>query len=147
VLGEVVGLAALVLILAGGLQGFPALLRILEGGIAGFLIFLFLFLLGRVMGWIFHFGQGIEPLGFGDVILAGLVGVATGWPAVLMAILLSIILAGIAGMILLTVSLAKGETAGNATMAYGPYLLISGLIVYFYAGPFLNWILNGLTLF
>jgi leader peptidase (prepilin peptidase)/N-methyltransferase len=147
VLGEVVGLAALVLLLAGGLRGYPALLNILAGGAAGFLIFLLLFLLGRVMSWMFHLGQGIEPLGFGDVILAGLVGVVTGWPAVLMAVLLSIFLAGIAGIILLIVSLAKGESAGNATMAYGPYLLISGLIVYFYGGPFLNWILNGLSFY
>jgi leader peptidase (prepilin peptidase)/N-methyltransferase len=147
VLGEVVGLAALVLVLAAGLKGYPALLRILEGGIAGFLIFLFLFLLGRLFSWIFHLGQGIEPLGFGDVILAGLVGIATGWPAVLLAILLSVILAGLAGMILLILSVAKGESAGTATMAYGPYLLVSGLVVYFYAGPFLGWVLTGLTVF
>lgn len=144
VLGEVVGLAALVLILAAFSQGLPSLLRILEGGVAGLLIFLLLYLLGKGMSWAFHLGQGIEPLGFGDVILAGLVGVATGWPSVLMAILLSIILAGLVGVVLLTVSILKGESAGNATMAYGPYLLISGLIVYFYAGPFLNWILSGL---
>jgi leader peptidase (prepilin peptidase)/N-methyltransferase len=145
VLGEVVGLSALILILGGGLQGFPALLRILEGGLAGFLIFLFLFFLGKALGWIFRLGQGIEPLGFGDVILAGLVGIATGWPSVLLAILLSIIIAGFAGLILLIVSLVKGESAGTATMAYGPYLLVSGLIVYFYAGPFLNWILTRLA--
>jgi len=147
VLGEVVGLAALVLILTAGLQGIPTLLRVLEGGIAGFLIFLILFLLGRLLGWIFHFGEGIEPLGFGDVILAGLVGIATGWPAVLMAVILSIILAGIAGVILLIVLLVKGKSAGKATMAYGPYLLVSGLIVCFYATPFLNWILNTLMAF
>jgi hypothetical protein len=32
-------------------------------------------------------------------------------------------------------------------MAYGPYLMISGLIVCFYGGPFLEWILNALTFF
>jgi leader peptidase (prepilin peptidase) / N-methyltransferase len=144
VLGEVVGLAALVLVLAAGLQGVPTLLRVLEGGVAGFLLFLLLFLLGRLLDWIFHFGGGIEPLGFGDVLLAGLIGIATGWPAVLLAVILSIILAGIAGVILLIVSLGRGESARTATMAYGPYLLVSGLIVCFYATPFLNWILNTL---
>lgn len=147
VLVEVVGLSALILVLIGGFQGYPALLRILEGGMAGFLLFLLLFLLGRLLGWIFHFGQGTEPLGFGDVILAGLVGVATGWPAVIMAVMLSIFLAGIAGMVLLIVALVERKPAGSATMAYGPYLLVSGLIVCFYGGPFLNWILKAFAIY
>ncbi len=147
VLVGVVGLAAFVLILAGGLRGYPALLRTLGGGIAGFLIFLFLYLLGGLLGRLFHLGEGIEPLGFGDVILAGLVGVAVGWPSVLIAVLFSIILAGLAGLALILVSLLKRESPRTATMAYGPYLMIAGLLVSFYGGPFLVWILNGITVF
>jgi leader peptidase (prepilin peptidase)/N-methyltransferase len=145
VFGEVVGLASLVLIALGALRGYPAFLRTLGGGIAGFLIFLFLYLLGKLLGRLFHLGEGIEPLGLGDVFLAGLVGFAAGWPAVLAAVLCSILLAGVVGLILLAVTFLKGESPRNATMAYGPYLLISGLIVCFYGGPFLEWILNGLT--
>lgn len=142
VFGEIVGLVALVLVLFAGTRGFPTFFRTLGGGIAGFLIFLFLYWLGGLLGRLFHLGQGIEPLGFGDVILAGLVGVAAGWPSILAAVLLSILLAGIAGLILLIVSILRGESAGNATMAYGPYLMISGLIICFYGGPFLQWLLT-----
>jgi leader peptidase (prepilin peptidase)/N-methyltransferase len=147
VFGAVVGLVALVLVLFAGARGFPAFFRALGGGLAGFLIFLFLYLLGGLLGRLFHLGQGIEPLGFGDVILAGVVGVATGWPSILAAVLLSILLAGIAGLVLLIVSILRGESPGNATMAYGPYLMISGLIICFYGGPFLQWLLNSLTVF
>jgi len=147
VLGGVVGLAALVLILAGGLRGYPALVRTLGGGIAGFLIFLLLYLLGKLLGRLLHLGQGIEPLGFGDVILGGLVGVAAGWPGVILAVLFSIILAGAAALLLLIVAFIKGESPRNATMAYGPYLMISGLIVCLYGGPFLEWMINGLAVF
>lgn len=147
VLGGVVGLAALVLIVTGGLQGYPGLLRTLGGGIAGFLIFLFLYLLGGLLGRLFHLGEGIEPLGFGDVILAGLVGVATGWPSVLLAVLFSIILAGLVGLVLLAVAWMRGESPRDATMAYGPYLMISGLLVCFFGGPFLEWTINAMTFF
>jgi leader peptidase (prepilin peptidase)/N-methyltransferase len=147
VLGEVVGMASLILVSVGLLRGLPTLIWTVEGGAAGFMIYLLLFLLGSVMANIFHLGHGIEPLGFGDVILAGLVGLATGWPAVLMTVFLSIFLAGIAGLILLCYSLVRRIPLGNATMAYGPYLLISGLMVYFYGGPLLEWILNSVTFF
>ncbi len=113
------------------------------GGIAGFLIFLFLYWLGGLLGRLFHLGQGIEPLGFGDVILAGLVGVAAGWPSILAAVLLSILLAGSSRIDLTDrFDFQRGNRRGNATMAYGPYLMISGLMICFYGGPFLEWLLT-----
>lgn len=147
VLGGVVGLVSLVLLLCGLLRGFSSLVWMVEGGVAGLLIFLVLYLLGWLMGKIFHIGHGIEPLGFGDVILAALVGIVTGWPAVLMAVFLSIFIAGIAGIILLFFSAVRRMPLRNATMAYGPYLLISGLMVHFFGGALVEWIVNSMTVF
>jgi prepilin signal peptidase PulO-like enzyme (type II secretory pathway) len=146
VLGEVVGLVSLILLLCGLLRGFSSLVWMVEGGAGGLLIFLLLYLLGWLMGKVFHIGHGIEPLGFGDVILAALVGIVTGWPAVLMAVFLSIFIAGIAGVILFFLSAVRRVPLGTATMAYGPYLLISGLIVYFFGGPLVEWIANSIAI-
>jgi leader peptidase (prepilin peptidase) / N-methyltransferase len=145
VLVEAVGLVSLLLILDGWIVGAETLARILAGGLTGFAVFLFLFLLGKGLAMAFRLGGGTEPLGFGDVILATLVGFVTGWPAVLLAIFVSIFLGGIVGGILLVISLIRKRPVNTATMAYGPYLLIAGLLVYFYGGPFLGGIMNLLS--
>ncbi|MBN1440100.1 MAG: prepilin peptidase [Anaerolineales bacterium] len=135
---EAVALASLFLVLAGWSRGAEHLWRVLGGGAAGFVVFLSLFLFGKILSGLFRLGGGIEPLGFGDVILAALVGLATGWPAVLAAMFLSIFLGGIAGVGLLAASLIRRNPLQTATMAYGPYLLLAGLIVFFFGGPFLE---------
>jgi prepilin signal peptidase PulO-like enzyme (type II secretory pathway) len=147
VLGEAVGLVSLVVIVDGALLGADSLGRVLLGGLAGFLVFLVLFFLGKLLARLFRIGQGAEPLGFGDVILAALVGFATGWPSILLAVFLSIFLGGAAGLILLSLSFLKGKLPVHATMAYGPYLLLAGLIVFFYGGRFLQGILDLIVLF
>lgn len=139
---EAVGLVSLILILGNWITGVDGLLHSLGGGLAGFGIFLFLFLLGKLLAGLFKLGQGTEPLGFGDVILAALVGFATGWPAILLAIFASIFLGGIIGLIFALFTLIKRSPLQTATMAYGPYLMISGLLVYFYGTPFLGGIIN-----
>jgi len=131
---EAVALAAAVFLVDAGIRGTDSLLRALAGGLGGFAVFLALFFLGRALAAVFRLGQGIEPLGFGDVILAALVGFVVGWPGVVLTISLSVVLGGIAGLVLLIVAWRKGTPLRNATMAYGPYLLISGALVFFYSG-------------
>lgn len=144
---EAVALVSVLLLLDGWILGTESLVRMLEGGGAGFAIFLLLFFLGRFLAGIFRLGQGIEPLGFGDVILAALVGFVTGWPAVLLAIFVSVFLGGIAGLVLSVFSIFKRSPLQNATMAYGPYLLMAGLLVYFYGGQFLGGVMDVLAVF
>jgi prepilin signal peptidase PulO-like enzyme (type II secretory pathway) len=139
---EAVGLVSLLLVLNGWTHGAEGLLRTLGGGLIGFAIFLILFFLGKILAFLFRLGEGSEPLGFGDVILAALVGFTVGWPAVLLAMFVSIFLGGLVGGILLVVSYTRRDPLRAATMAYGPYLLIAGLLVYFYGGPFLTGLLN-----
>jgi prepilin signal peptidase PulO-like enzyme (type II secretory pathway) len=142
VIGEAV-LAASFLIFLGGLSmGGNIWKNMIGGGLAGASVFFILFLLGKLLAWLFRLGQGIEPLGLGDVILAGIVGVVTGWPAVLLAIFFSIFFAGFIGLTILCLNVIRRRSVTEATMAYGPYLLISGLIVYFYAGPVLDRMLQ-----
>jgi leader peptidase (prepilin peptidase)/N-methyltransferase len=147
VLVESVALVSLALLLDGLTSGTEIPLRMLLGGLGGFSIFMLLFLLGKLLAVMFRIGGDIEPLGFGDVILAAFVGFITGWPAILLAIFVSIFLGGIAGVGLVIIMSVKRSSLNNATMAYGPYLLMAGLLIYFFGTPFLGGILNLLNAF
>ncbi len=147
VIVEVVALASLALLLDGLTGGAEPALRMLGGGLAGLVIFLLLFFLGKLLSMVFGIGGGAEPLGFGDVILAAFIGFITGWPAILLAVFVSIFLGGIAGLSLAIVMAVKRASLRNITMAYGPYLLMAGLLVYFYGTPFMGGILNILEAF
>jgi leader peptidase (prepilin peptidase)/N-methyltransferase len=147
VIVEAVALVSLTLLLDGLTYGAGRLLGMLFGGLAGFAIFLLLFLLGKLLAALFRIGGNIEPLGFGDVVLAAFIGFITGWPAILLAIFVSIFLGGIAGLGLILVMAVKKSPLNNATMAYGPYLLMAGLLIYFFGTPFLGGILNILGAF
>jgi prepilin signal peptidase PulO-like enzyme (type II secretory pathway) len=139
---EAVALVCLALLLIRWLSGGDVLIRTLIGGIAGLAIFLILFLLGEALSILFKLGQGAEPLGFGDVILAALVGCITGWPSILLAVFLSIFLGGIFGLGFAVFALVRRSPLRTATMAYGPYLLLSALIVFYFGTPFLGAFLN-----
>ena len=144
---EAVALVSLILLLEGWILGTDNLIRMLEGGLVGFAVFLLFYFFGKFLAGLLNLGQGIEPLGFGDVILAALVGFVTGWPAILLAIFVSIILGGMAGLGLSVFSLLKKSPLQNATMAYGPYLLVAGLLVYFFGGQILGGVMNIFNVF
>ena len=144
---EAVLFVSLALLLDGLTNGVDIPMRLLIGGSAGFAIFFLLFLLGKVLAFVFGFGHDVEPLGFGDVILAAFIGIITGWPAILLAIFVSIFFGGFAGLALALILAIKRSPLKNATMAYGPYLLMAGMLVYFFGTPFLGGILNFLAAF
>lgn len=133
-------LSAAILLLklpAGG----TTIISALEGAGAGLLVFLLLYLLGWILSWVFRIGGGIEPLGLGDVILAGVIGLATGWPSVLMALFISVFLGGLIGVAMLVWNLLRRRPLTGVTMAYGPYLLLAGVLVYFAGGPIISSLL------
>lgn len=111
------------------LHGFT---KTILGGISGFIVFLGLYYLGKVFARRMSKKNGDsieeEALGFGDVHLAGIVGLLTGFPYVFTALLFAIILGGIisAGLILLAV-LKKDYQAFQA-IPYGPFIIFGGII-------------------
>lgn len=102
-------LPALPVVIIGNLiAGLPTLLSALIGGIVGFGLFLLIAL--------------IKPgsMGMGDVKLAGVIGLATGIPGILVTILICIFSGGFAAFfILLRSRFQRGQT-----MAYAPYLVL-----------------------
>ncbi|MEM7127928.1 MAG: A24 family peptidase [Chloroflexota bacterium] len=94
----------------------PTLLSALVGGLFGFILFLILAL--------------IKPggMGMGDVKLAGVIGLVTGFPGIIVAILICIFSGGVmAALLLLRTKFKRGQT-----MAYAPYLVLGAWVTLFY---------------
>jgi leader peptidase (prepilin peptidase) / N-methyltransferase len=88
----------------------------LLGAATGFIFFFFLYWLGGRL-------LGAGALGFGDVTLATMIGAMTGFPLVILALVLGILLGGlVTALLLLTRRLTM-----RSYVAYGPFLAIAGI--------------------
>jgi prepilin signal peptidase PulO-like enzyme (type II secretory pathway) len=132
VLMDVSLVGAGLLLMVAVLGGLARVGGALVGAAAGAVVFLVLFLLGFAFLRLMRYETREAALGFGDVVLAGLVGLAVGWPAVLLALLLAILGAGAAGLAILVWKAVRRQAMQGATMAYGPYLALAAVVVYFF---------------
>jgi prepilin signal peptidase PulO-like enzyme (type II secretory pathway) len=96
------------------------------GGAIGFVIFLLIALVSRGgMGW-------------GDVKLAALIGLATGFPLVFLAIIMAAILGGIVAVALM---IAKKRTR-RQTIPFGPFLALAAMVTLLWGSKILSWYLG-----
>jgi len=104
----------------------------LVGGLIGYLTFLVLALIGNAL-----IGPG--ALGGGDVKLAGFVGLITGFPLIIVAIVLTTLAGGLTSLFLLTTRL-RGL---RDPIPYGPFLIVGGWVTLIWgaeiATRFLGW--------
>jgi leader peptidase (prepilin peptidase)/N-methyltransferase len=98
-------------------RGQPSLPSVLVGGLVAFGLFWGLFIIGRMM-----FGRG--TLGFGDVKLAGVIGLMVGYPDVLRALVVGALLGAAAAAVLL----ATHRATLKSTSAYAPYLALGAMV-------------------
>lgn len=129
--------AVLAAILGIYLHGFlPSLL----GAIAGFGIMYILYTFGMVftkMRAKRMRAQGIkaddeDALGFGDVNLAGILGLLLGWPTIWFGLLLGILGGGVVSILLVILTLFRQRYQKDALMIfipYGPYFILSAFIL------------------
>lgn len=121
----------------------------LIGGLAGFLIMLSLYYLGvlfahyraRRMAKAGQQPDDEEALGFGDVTLAGVLGLLLGWPYIWLGLLQGILFAGVFGALMVVFMLIVRKYKENVLMVfmpYGPFLILSSFFVLFI--PHWNWI-------
>ncbi len=126
---------ALFLALVGGLDPARGWGKTLLGGAAGFASFLVLYLLGQAFArWMGQRrGQAIEeePFGFGDVMLAGVIGLLVGWPGVWLALFVGIMLAGAFSALFLLGRIVRRRYTPFVPIPYGPFLAAGALLVYF----------------
>ena len=109
--------AAVFAVAAGLWLGQPNLASMLGGAAVGFGLFWCLYVLGRV-----KYGRG--ALGFGDVKLVAVIGLMTGYPNVLNALVIGAVLGGAAAVILLLTRRA----GWRSTTAYAPYLAAGAML-------------------
>jgi len=79
-----------------------------------------------------------NALGMGDVKLAFLIGMMTGFPWVLQALILGVILGGLAAGLLLLTRMRKPKQY----MPYAPYLVAGSMATLLYGQGIANWYLN-----
>ena len=107
--------AALLTIVCSGIAGLRGLPGVLLGGAIGFLLFLLLAV--------------IYPgaMGFGDVKLAGSIGLIAAYPRVLVCLLVAMLAGGVAA----AGYLLSGRGTRKSFIPYAPFLAIGGLLALF----------------
>ena len=124
------GVAALGLVLPD-----KGLVKTLVGGLVGYGITLGIFLLAELYSRLLHRlrGQPLEEVAFGggDVNLAGIVGLAVGWPGIILSLLIAILAGGAFSLVYIAAQLLRRRYSPHSAMPYGPFLVLGGLLIYF----------------
>lgn len=82
------------------------------------------------------------PFGFGDVTLGAFIGLITGLPAAVFALLGGILLAGVGALVFLIVQgVIRRRYSLFTAIPYGPFLAIAGWVVMVWSEEIMNWYL------
>ena len=100
-------------------------LSALLGGAAGFVLMLLPYLLTR--------GRG---MGYGDVKLAAFIGLMSGFPLVVVALLVGIIAGGLVAVFLLLSRMVKSR---KAAIPYGPFLAVGAMVALIWGDKIFQW--------
>jgi leader peptidase (prepilin peptidase)/N-methyltransferase len=132
--------AALYFAVVGSLDTSLGLSRTALGGLVGFFFFLLLYIFGGVFArWMGRRrGEEIDEVafGFGDVMLALVIGLAVGFPGVIWALLQGILLAGVFSFLFMVVMALRKRYEAFTPIPYGPFLILGALLVYFLGDPY-----------
>ncbi len=128
--------AAVIVALIGVLSPERGWQKTLVGGAVGFGLVGGMFLLGEVFSRVMALARG-RPLdevafGWGDVNLAGVIGLAVGWSGVLFAVLIAIFSAAAFGLVYLVAQRLRGHYTWFTAIPYGPFLVLGALAIYLY---------------
>jgi prepilin signal peptidase PulO-like enzyme (type II secretory pathway) len=112
-------------------------LNTIVGGAAGFGIMLVFYMLGNVFIKFLSRKRGEDidevALGFGDVNLAGVIGLLLGWPGVIAGVFLAIIIGGVISGIFLLLQIFRKRYEAFQALPYGPFLVISVVLLLYYS--------------
>ncbi|GAO74639.1 peptidase A24A domain-containing protein [Meiothermus ruber H328] len=105
-------------------------------------------LAGMLYWWLRNPSDKVEPpsteenpqgyvtvMGYGDVVLAGFLGVWLGFANLLVAVFIAVFAGAVIGLIMRRYS-------GESQIPFGPYLAIGGLVAFFYGTALVQWYLR-----
>jgi leader peptidase (prepilin peptidase)/N-methyltransferase len=101
----------------------PHIIKAAIGGGIGLVVFFLIVVLSR------------GGMGFGDVKLAALIGLAIGYPLIIVALLMGVILGGLAAVILLGLKIKRRREA----MPFGPFLAVAAIVTLLWGNQIFNW--------
>lgn len=108
----------------------------LLGGVAGFSVMFLLYKLGEFfMNWVNRRRDEMVDevaLGYGDVNMAGVVGLFLGWPPIILGLLVAIFSAGVVSILFIVISLVIRRFRAFAAMPYAPFLALAALVMLFF---------------
>ncbi len=110
------------------------------GGLIGALVMLILYGIGilfsrarnRRLAAVGHQPDNEDALGWGDVILGGILGLVLGWPLIGLGLFIGILIGGVIGVIFMITMLARGGYRQQALMVfmpYGPAFILSAFLI------------------
>ncbi len=109
--------------------------KTLIGGLGGFAFVLTLYFSGVLFARIMARVRGREldeiVFGFGDVMLAGVIGLILGWPGVIVALFLAVLAAGLFSLIYLLVAMMLRRYTPFMAIPYGPFLILGAAFIYY----------------
>jgi leader peptidase (prepilin peptidase)/N-methyltransferase len=79
-------------------------------------------------------------LGFGDVNMAGVVGLFLGWPPIILGLLFAIFSGGGFSILFVIVSLFLRKFRAFAALPYAPFLALAALLMLFFPNEVALWI-------
>jgi prepilin signal peptidase PulO-like enzyme (type II secretory pathway) len=114
-----------------------ALTQTLTGGAVGFGVFYLFFLLGQLYGRFVAWRRG-EPLdeiafGGGDANLGGVVGLAVGWPGIILTLFYTVLSGGAVAALVLVIMFLRRRNALLIPIPYGPFIVFGAVIVLVFA--------------
>ena len=120
----------------------------LVGGATGFLLVLGMYLLGHLFVRTVERRRGQKigeiAFGFGDVTLTTFIGLVVGFPNVVFALLLGIVLGGIGGAAYwLVKAVIRRDYSPFTAIPYGPFLIAGGWGLMIWGQEFLRWYSGG----
>jgi leader peptidase (prepilin peptidase)/N-methyltransferase len=104
----------------------PSIASGVMAGAIGFVFFLIVFVINP------------RGIGIGDIKLAGLIGLVTGFPLVIVALLIGIVVGGLVAVVYLVLRL-KGR---KDVIPYGTFLGIGPIVTLLWGSEILNWYLG-----
>ncbi len=117
----------------------------LLGGLAGFGIMFLLYKFGEVfIRWMGNRrGQEVNEiaLGFGDVNIAGVVGLMLGWPGITLGLFIAIMVGGAVSFLYLVIMILLRRLKIFSAIPYAPFLIFSAFILLYFR-VFLDSALN-----